>query len=34
MVDGSEMYEVRARETVPQLFSGEQPLPSQSHFPF
>jgi diaminopimelate decarboxylase len=28
MVDGSEMYEVRARETVPQLFSGERPLPS------
>jgi diaminopimelate decarboxylase len=27
MVDGSEMYEVRARETVPQLFSGERPLP-------
>jgi diaminopimelate decarboxylase len=27
MVDGSEMYEVRARETVPQLFSGERLLP-------
>jgi diaminopimelate decarboxylase len=27
MVDGSQIYEVRARETVPQLFAGERVIP-------
>jgi len=27
MVDGSQVYEVRARETVPQLFAGERVIP-------
>ena len=27
MVDGSQVYEVRARETVPQLFAGERIIP-------
>jgi diaminopimelate decarboxylase len=34
MVDGSQVYEVRVRETVPQLFAGEKVIPAQGTIPY